>query len=989
MDEINTILKYVVMGIDIVALLVLLIYLLKGFVIGWRKMLINLISFLIPFILLLIILTPLAKIISEISFGSIGTVTDMVVDGIDVEMELSPETIELCSSIAVSAIKIAVYIVGLIACVILSIINKVILKIILKGFIKGDRIDPDDKKSKIKKSARFIGMLVGVFSFLVFCLICYSPILGVMNIADITLDEIDKLEITIENANTGMTDVSSSDDIDFQLIRSTINKSIIYNVSKIGANRETGITLTSRYLGEIISVNTDKIKTNIVDEFSLIKPLIPIINKMVSNIENNNSIDLSNFSSTDIEKINNFLSKSKIIYQLSPVIKDGLIHTIKQSEIENKNEVVKIIKDLNMIDELKIIVSSLQVALNECPDLLIDFDNPIQVLRNDKLPNCVNGIINQLLESKIIEHIVIPTVVKEIDKNLIEELEVLKPLFTTESIKEFLSKDVKQLFIIYQDLVKNTNLEEFLRGNEQLKFVDNDSIEAFSQAIAKLLDISLIKGNEQILVEFAFNKLKNEDLDYESLFQDVNPNWEDEKRHIVNVLDEMLKLLNNQLHWNFQSLDQLLVKNENNEYIFMPLLNEIASSQMFTKVVTNYLSLNFSKLIDDNIPEKIKNIFDFMLLKNMSTEEFKEEITRFLNIFDTLVEMNIIYSNDENLNITKENIARLVNEVFNSVFVKNKEKDIIAYILDEININEALNEYNITLNFDNVNWDAEPQKLINVFNAILDYGDISSVDFGKLLDDRTKENETRLINLFVALGESEVFNSALYPIIEQGVETIGYKIVITEEDKIKISANGWTKEVTVIFEIIDDCQEFLNDSVDFQSIAGDKVAEIMLNASQSVIASKIIGTVLEDMLGPNNLNIMPKNSDGTNKYDLSDPVVLAECARDIGTIIDLRQNINNFDINDLTNGDEIINNIVNNLETIQQSELVKDVMAEYLDISDTDTIDLKKDATIIQDVYDEYVSNPDDFNINEYDKLKEEVENSDAAKAILELLGIL
>ena len=79
------------------------------------------------------------------------------------------------------------------------------------------------------------------------------------------------------------------------------------------------------------------------------------------------------------------------------------------------------------------------------------------------------------------------------------------------------------------------------------------------------------------------------------------------------------------------------------------------------------------------------------------------------------------------------------------------------------------------------------------------------------------------------------------------------------------------------------------------------------------------------------------------------------------------------------------------LHLFSDSEFTKDVVGKYTNISDaeTESLDLKNESIIIQDVYDEYSKNPSDFSIENHKELAEEVNNSSVAKSILTMLGII
>ncbi len=982
MDMILKIVRIAFLCLDISALVILLLFLLSGYLAGARKKLINLISFLIPFLILLILLNPLAKVVAGITINGV-TLSDMILNSIITDTSsLSQESIDLLTSIIASCFKQAIYAVGLIVCWLISLINQIILKIIFKKFIRGDLEVPNDKKSKVKKQARFVGMGISFLSFLLMFVICFFPLLGIMNLVDVTITEVQKIEET----NSDVQKVSSTDEIDYEAIRQTLNKSVLYKISQITKNKETGLTLPSKYVGSIISIKSNKITANIVNEYALIIPIIPVAYKVSTDISKNNRLDLSQLSQQDLDSINRFLSKTKMLYQASPIIKDLLISSIEDEKIKQA------IKEIDMNEEIRVIMDTLQIAVKGCSSLVIDFDHPETILKNEELPNSVDEIVNKLLESNLVDEVLLPFVNDKIKSSLPDDLQNLTSIFTPEKLKATLSIDVKTLLLVYQDLVEHTNFEDVITNQQKLDLSSDESIDALGRAVASLLEFQLIKDNEEVLIQFGLDSLKNDKFSYDELFNNLTPNWNTEKENIVKILEMSLKLYNDYLKENLENnqsiIEALMIKDNNNEYVFIPLLNQVASSQVFTQVLINFFNANINDFVDESVPPEVKELLHFDALRELSAEQFKIEIKRFMEIFDTLISMNMINS-DEPVTITKENIEVLINNIFASVLFKNNEKVILEYFTDKAGLKEIFQDVNAELNFDDVNWNEEPQKIINVLNALLDLGSFESLDFSKILDERNDETKEKIVNLITALDESEVFGGVIFKVIETGIASTGYSVTFNDDDITKIKENGWNNEISVLFTIIDDCEKYLNEGVDYDTITGQTVSSLMITASQSVIASKIIGIKLEDILGPNNLNIMPKNSDGTNKYNLSDPQVLGETAESIGSIIDLSHSINNFD---KTNDDgTTIETITTALNQIQESNITKDIVLEYLDINtmNPEDVNLIQDAETIESVYNEYAVNPDNFDITSNPELQEKVENSEIAKSVLTLLGII
>ena len=235
--------------------------------------------------------------------------------------------------------------------------------------------------------------------------------------------------------------------------------------------------------------------------------------------------------------------------------------------------------------------------------------------------------------------------------------------------------------------------------------------------------------------------------------------------------------------------------------------------------------------------------------------------------------------------------------------------------------------------------------------------------------------------LFDNIGESELFK----PIVYQLIDNVGYDIEITDEDKTLIEQNGFGKEMKTLLSLIGEAQTLL-ESEDLSTLDGTMVEQMMLEASNGIITSKVFGTILTNALGPEGLDINPVDQDGNPKYDFTDPQVLKEQASNIGNLIDLANSMNNFDINESTS----ITDITEAVKNLESNELAQDVVNEILgeevDLSD---VNIEEEATLIEDVYNEYNNSSDKENFVVKEELAQKINDSELAGTILGLLGII
>ena len=219
-----------------------------------------------------------------------------------------------------------------------------------------------------------------------------------------------------------------------------------------------------------------------------------------------------------------------------------------------------------------------------------------------------------------------------------------------------------------------------------------------------------------------------------------------------------------------------------------------------------------------------------------------------------------------------------------------------------------------------------------------------------------------------------------------------FDLSFTTAEKQTIKTTGWEVEINSTLNVYDLASEKLLEAEDISSIQGKDISDIMKEASNSVIASKVLGTVLIEALGTNGFDKLPKNDDGTYKYDFTKPSVLLEQADNIGNLIDLANTMTNL-TTDTMGEVETVDQLVDELRKIEENELAKDVISdvasEYLGTEiDLSTTDFNVEADVLEDVFEIYHADPENFDLSTNEELKEKVEESELAKSILEFLGL-
>lgn len=1130
---------------DIIVLISLALYLLIGFIKGWKKTLFNLISFLIPFIILVLVSNSLASALVKIEWPVIGNLETYINSLLENENNNSEMT-SLALNLATALIKLVIYYVGALLCLLLAQVNRIIFHFTLKNFFYPD----GDKKAKPTKKARFVGMGIGFARFIVATVVLSFPIYGLLNVAQMGVKDAQLIE-TITSENSEEIKMAEST-IEFDEIYDVLGTSITYKIFTSMKSSSTEVSLPATYLGTVIKVKTENGSYNLIKEYGNIHAVLKVVAKMDITDE---YISFEKLTDDDIKVLKQAINKMKLLNLVAPLVKEALIEQVQTSmnDSPEKDEIVKLLTNMNMEEEIDVLLEATNNLIDLLKGLKININHPEDLLLESNLPEVVNEVLNVLVKSTTVKEFVLPLVCDKIIESINDETGEMEKVVTTDNLMQCLENDISELIQIYQSLSKNNNLHNFIFNDQELITDTTVAATSIEESVDKIFRLSIIKGNEKSIIVFALSKAEQDNLTYDILFKDLNVNWQEEGKTLGKILKEVLMLPESSKNFDNFSLETLVMKNDNGEYVYDALIKEIAKSQIFRNVGINLLE-TFKDNDDYSDLQEVLNLLNIASIKSLSENEFYQELISLLEIVDVVVEMNLLDSNPENYKIDENNIELLITKIFDSVLVKNQEEEILDFILNKTDVSNSLEKMGIEIEYDNIDWEQEPTKLIDIFKALLQFGDLQNIDFENLLNDRNSETNDKIVNLLVALRSSQIFEPILFNMIDtmvkelnyqevtdffdfnklrdltsssfkaeiinlleiiDTIEAIGlgsetlnltkenvgiiidkvfasciiegneaniinyiftecavyemlqqvditidvcddtinwsnesqkikvivqafldfgniddinieqlmndrssenkekvkvlvkalddsqvfgpvifktiekmllendYEITITEEDKALIRTNTWDKELDVTFEMIDEIEVLLgeNGKYTYNTIPGTEVSKIMLKASESIIASKVVGYTLNDVLGEDYLNINPKEN-GVYKYDFTNPETLSQEASTVEKLIDLK-----YLVDSTSTTDEIVESVVDIVKTLEKDDITKDLLNGVLEsnnIENMEQIDFEKEATLIESSYNEYKEN----DVISSEKL-EELEESTLAKEILKRLGII
>lgn len=616
------------------------------------------------------------------------------------------------------------------------------------------------------------------------------------------------------------------------------------------------------------------------------------------------------------------------------------------------------------------------LTLNEYLDIIV---------LNDKS----RGVIENLTDSIIVKSLVVEVIISSINQGS-EMPEEFKAIFTKEALEKCLETDILDLYDlivdIYESELKDSLLAVMFENAEfNIDLTDQNIQTTFKDIITRLVNISIIKGNEEALIKMFIGNIEGLNIDLDTILYDENGNkylnWETEINTLCDALIELINIFGTDFsNMTFDVLQEKLLSDKGKTKEFV---NIIAESEIIRKIILIKLPEMITQT--EMLPAEILEFFSEDKFNALdSKEEFKQEINILLDVVIDLLDLGI--TDFESFEITNENktlLKQAVTKLLESSFIKGNEESLFKLLIETTNFNSVLESNGITLDYSNVaNWADELVVCVDIALGFMDISADENFNLEGLFEGNMSEEEIENVSaLFDNIGESELFK----PIVYQLIDNVGYDIEITDQDKTLIEQNGFGKEMKTLLSLIGEAQTLL-EAEDLSTLDGTTVEQMMLEASNGIITSKVFGTILTNALGPEGLDINPVDQDGNPKYDFTDPQVLKEQASNIGNLIDLANSMNNFDINESTS----ITDITEAVKNLESNELAQDVVNEILgeevDLSD---VNIEEEATLIEDVYNEYNNSSDKENFVVTEELAQKINDSELAGTILGLLGII
>ena len=650
------------------------------------------------------------------------------------------------------------------------------------------------------------------------------------------------------------------------------------------------------------------------------------------------------------------------------------------------------IKNINWKTDGSGFVTTLTNIYKEYLRVDINFSDIKVALNDAKLPDFVTYVFDEIDKSVIITDTLLPTVMQVLIANLEQDEDIIDLGIDFEELKKVNWKEnLKPIKNLLHDLIESYQVLEIDPEDFKAVLKNNKLQIELDKAITNILDCDVFAN---YLLPIVMNVLIENLETNESLasfnFDFVaikNTNWKTELTYFKDVFVEFLNA--------YQGLDfnkddwMAILDSENLSTYITNIYNETKESSLVSEHILPKLPNKLHELIDG-----VDSSLDVSFLKELITEDsidtlLTDDLDKLIVLFKEIKALGLLDGVELNYTdaTTQDSLIKVIKEIFDLSVVNGKESTIFKSIITMINIEPVLEQYDITLDYENVeNWDNEVDYICTIFkNAMTLTGGLEGFDLTTLLTKiSTEEEKNKIAEIVEAVGNSDLFGDSIYTIIDSVSKEIDSTIEInfTNEEKNTIeNVNGWKFEALHILELVEKI-DHIDFGVDYEHLNADEMKEIMVYCSESVVSTKLFGSIL------NNVFSGVINHDFTNQETMKNDADVIYNAIKVASII---QN-DTIDLTDTTVTDELIESIESiatseeNLELTNQ--LINDIVGNETHVDYTKE-DITEAAEVVESIINQYQASDDQDNFD-LDNLSEEdkemIENSEIAKAILDAL---
>ncbi len=479
------IIKYVLLGLDILIIVISIITLLKGFLKGTIRTSIVFATQLIPLLIFFLFSGLIAKKIMNSSFninGSSQTLIELVKNSLDSNMIDKIEQINawpLIETALIAGIK-------LVLCIAFAIIVFVIISPLIR-FILFLAI-PKLRKKKPKIGSRLGGMGVALASIIIFFWLFALPIYGSLEVTQKVMNV-----IPLENEEKTIEDINNSFSTSF----------ILKITSNIGKKKTGTFGMGAKRFGQLYELKINKTKINMVKEIDGIIPMVPRIMEIMNATSEEDGKNVINLiTDADIDSLIGALGDSKILKVSWPYIVSYLKTIEDQNEMLSKMQLnFDALMQIDINKDIKASATFLKETLKLVKNIDFTSGNELSFLESDENINQIVTVLDAAYNIELFEEVfpkaLYVVIYQQIgDGDFAFVLEWITPTY----FRNDFSSDVNNIAQIYISLKNSQIIDYFLQKEGEYHFND-ETKEYLDKAKEYLLNIKLLKDNYASLLE--------------------------------------------------------------------------------------------------------------------------------------------------------------------------------------------------------------------------------------------------------------------------------------------------------------------------------------------------------------------------------------------------------------------------------------------------------------------------------------------------------
>lgn len=770
MDVINQYLFYV----DLSFLILLIIFMLRGLIVGTKKMLITSVLKWGMILLLIIFSRNIADLLLKTIKIEGVNAGDFLINFLSESMELSIQKGSYLETLIYAIIKAVVSLaIGYLAIFVVTFLIYPIISLVLMilGIRKAISSSPKTITSKLG------GMGIGVLVSIVVFVTCYMPIYGTMSLAT----SIEKDMNLINKEETINISIDSSENT--SIILKTIGDD--YNICE-------------RYMDSFFVISMNGSNVRIIKEYRNFRTVIPFIAELTES--GSETIITEECFNTVVDVLaNTELKEIALPVTLEILYANGVF---EKNNIEiTEDDIYKTdwAKEIGYFDDFLLSLKDTYTLYNKY------IDEPINMIGDEKFSSTFKKNIELLFKITIINKYGPEILNQALDKTKtnVDDPTTLKALELIDFQDNLLS-DIEivlnSLYNIYHLGFINKDIEVDYKAEKTATFAQNLAKDIFK--------LSFVKGKEEKIIEVIYDILElNQYAEFSSIDL-TNINWDTEPEKIATIVIEFAKILDGE---NINDADIMKIFSENNE----SLINAIASSE----IIRYGLLPGLNGMIKEKIKESEYSELSDLINIPTDEEKLKNDLTVFTKIIPLFEE------EDTNILDDEEKLKSLITDLLSLSFIKGNEKELFEKLINNFGLKDFIDNYGLTLDYNVENWEEEGKTLASLAYQANKLGMENLNNFDELIT--TKKDEVK--ELLITITNSTLLQKSLPTLIDKTLTDMqleNWKSEWLENEQTTFHKNEWLEEINNLIETLEMYLDYNLSFDNFDKISASDVSKI-------------------------------------------------------------------------------------------------------------------------------------------------------------------